>query len=248
MNKINGQLTEKEKERYQRQIIFPEWGNNCQERLKKSKIFIAGAGGLGSPVSIYLAIAGVGHIIICDKGEPELSNLNRQILHDDSRIGVNKSLSARDTLLRLNPDITVEPAAMTINFDTVEKIIGHVDVIVDCLDNFETRHILNQYAVKHRIPMVHGGVYGMNGQITFIRPPETPCLWCIHPGTLPTVVFPIIGATAGVIGSLQALEVIKYLAGIGTNLINRMLIWDGCKMKFEEIIQKKMQDCPVCGK
>jgi molybdopterin/thiamine biosynthesis adenylyltransferase len=238
-------LSARELKRYHRQMIFPNWGEETQLRLKGSKVFVAGAGGLGSPVSIYLAVAGVGTIRICDYSTPELSNLNRQILHDDSRIGKNKALSAQETLNQINPDIIVEPIVEKIYEEAVAALIGTVDLIVDCMDNFETRQILNAYAVKTRIPMIHAGVYGMRGQITFIKSPETPCLWCMHTGTVPQVVFPIVGATAGVIGCLEALEAIKYLSGMGTNLLGRMLIWDGFNMDFTELPQKKMPDCPV---
>jgi len=241
------QLSEQERERYHRQIIFPDWGVDTQERLKNAHVFIAGAGGLGSPVSMYLTTAGIGTLRICDCGEPELSNLNRQILHDDSRIGINKALSARQTLERLNPDIRIETRTENINDETVEEIIGDVDLIMDCLDNFDTRHVLNRYALRKHIPMVHGGVSGMNGQITFLHPPETPCLWCIQPGSPPPVLFPIVGATAGVIGSLQALEALKYLSGIGTLLKSNVLFWNGATMDFMTLPQQKNPGCPVCG-
>ncbi len=240
-------LSERERNRYHRQMIFPDWGEEAQARLKNSTVFVAGAGGLGSPVSMYLAVAGVGTIRICDFSTPDLSNLNRQILHDDSRIGKNKAVSAQETLTKLNPDITVEPVLEKITEETVARLIGNVNLIVDCMDNFETRQILNKYAVKSLTPMIHAGVFGMRGQITFIKPPETPCLWCMHTGTVPQVVFPIVGATAGVVGCLEALEAIKYLSGVGTNLMGRMLIWDGFNMEFVELSQKKMPDCPVCG-
>jgi adenylyltransferase/sulfurtransferase len=240
-------LSESERNRYQRQIIFPGWGEEAQQRVKNAKVFVAGAGGLGSPLSMYLAVAGVGTIRIADCGTLELSNLNRQILHDDSRINKNKALSAQETLTRLNPEIKVEPVAEEITDANTEAVIGTVDLIVDCLDNFETRQILNKYAVRTQTAMIHAGVYGMRGQITFIKPPETPCLWCMHTGTLPKTVFPIVGATAGVIGCLEALEAIKYLSGVGTNLMGRMLIWDGAAMEFMELPQKKIPDCPVCG-
>ncbi|MCP4714399.1 MAG: HesA/MoeB/ThiF family protein [Deltaproteobacteria bacterium] len=247
MSNHNNNLSSRELERYNRQIIFPEWGDEAQEKIKASKVFIAGAGGLGSPVSIYLAVAGIGTIRICDYGEPELSNLNRQILHDDSRIGINKAVSAKQTLEQLNPDISVTALTKKITADTVDDLIGDVDIIMDCLDNFDTRHILNRYAVKHSIALVHAGVFGMQGQIMFIKPPETPCLWCIHAGSPPQVMFPIVGATAGVVGSIQALEAVKYLSGIGINLMDSLLIWDGTKMEFMHLPQKRVHDCPVCG-
>ena len=240
-------LTESEKDRYHRQMIFEGWGEDAQNKLKKSRVFVVGAGGLGSPVSIYLAVAGIGTIRICDFGEPELSNLNRQILHDDTRIGVNKAVSAKETLEKLNPDIIVDPIEEKITSENIETIIGDVDLIVDCLDNFDTRHIVNQYAVKKSIPMIHAGVYGMQGQMTFIKTPETPCLWCVNPGSPPPVVFPIVGATAGVMGCIQALEAIKYLSGVGSTMMGSLLIWDGTTMTFTSLPQNKILDCPVCS-
>lgn len=239
-------LSQQEQERYCRQMLLPGWGIETQLRLKNSRVFIAGAGGLGSPVTIYLAVAGIGTLRICDCGELELSNLNRQILHDDSRIGWNKAVSAKATLERMNPDISVEALQEKITAENAGQLIGRVDLIVDCLDNFATRHIINKYAVNTGIPIIHAGVYGMQGQITFIKAPETPCLWCISAGT-PPAVFPIVGATAGVIGCLEALEAIKYLSGVGTNLMDRLLVWDGQKIEFMELPQKRIADCPVCG-
>jgi len=241
-------LTDTEKNRYHRQMLIPGWGDEGQEKLKDATVFIAGAGGLGSPLSIYLAVAGVGTLRICDYGSPELSNLNRQILHDDTRIGRNKADSARETLTRLNPDITVIPLTEKITDETLEDLVGASDIIVDCLDNFDTRHVLNRFAVKHRRPMVHAGVYGMNGQMLFIQPPETPCLWCMHAGSVQVSIFPIVGATAGVVGCMEAIETLKYLTGTGSNLKGCLLIWDGSTMEFTKIELQKLPDCPVCGK
>ncbi len=240
-------LSERELERYHRQIIFEGWGEAAQEKLKSATVFIAGAGGLGSPLSTYLAVAGVGTLRICDFGEPELSNLNRQILHDDGRIGKNKAVSARETLERLNPDIAVEPVTEKILSENVGQVVGEADLMIDCLDNFETRHVLNRLAVEKSLPLLHGGVYGMGGQMMFIKPPETPCMWCINPGSPPPVVFPIVGATAGVIGCIQAIEALKYLSGVGDPLMGTLLIWDGTRMDFMHLPQQKDPNCPVCG-
>jgi adenylyltransferase/sulfurtransferase len=241
------ELSETEKIRFHRQMIFEGWGEETQKKLKNSRVFVAGAGGLGSPVSIYLAVAGVGTICICDHGEPELSNLNRQILHDDTSIGKNKALSAQESIERLNPESVIEPITDKILDENVAALVGKVDLIVDCMDNFDTRHTLNRYAVKESIPMIHAGVFGMQGQMTFIKTPETPCLWCINPGSPPPVVFPIVGATAGVMGCIQALEAIKYLSGVGSNVMGTLLIWDGSKMEFSHLPQRKVKNCPVCG-
>lgn len=239
-------LTRQEQERYSRQMLIPGWGPAAQMRLKQSRVFIAGAGGLGSPVSMYLAAAGIGTLRICDCGELELSNLNRQILHDDRRIGWIKAVSARETLERTNPDITVEDLPKEITAANIAALVGQADLILDCLDNFQTRYILNEYAVASGIPLIHAGVCRMQGQVTFINPPATPCLWCICAGA-PSDTVPIVGAAAGVIGSIEALEAIKYLSGIGTTLQNRMLVWNGETAECMDLPQRTIVDCPVCG-
>ena len=237
-----------ENERYARQMIISGWGDEGQRRINNATVFIAGAGGLGSPAAVYLAAAGVGTIIICDDGEPELSNLNRQILHSDADIGVNKALSAKDSLNMLNPNVTVRPVTERINKNSVESAVADADIMVDCLDNFETRHVLNEFAVKNSIPFVHAGIHGLSGQVTFIHSPETPCLRCVFPGAVPKDVFPVVGVTPGIIGTIEAAEVLKWIVGIGENLKNILLIWDGDTMDFQKIDIKKDPDCPVCGK
>jgi adenylyltransferase/sulfurtransferase len=241
-------LTNEERERYHRQIIFSGWGEEGQKKIKQATVFIAGAGGLGSPVAIYLAAAGVGRLRICDFGKPELSNLNRQILHTEEDIDKNKALSARETLNKINPHVKIENFSDKIERENVSRLVGDAQIIVDCMDNFPTRHILNEYALKAGLPFVHAGVSGMSGQITFIHTPETPCLYCIFPGSPPSELFPIVGATAGVIGTLEALEVLKHLTGKGRPLKNRMLFWDGELMNFHEIPLQKDPNCPICGK
>ena len=241
-------LSDDDKERFQRQIILPGWGEEGQEKVKQATVFIAGAGGLGSPVSIYLAAAGVGRLRICDCGEPELSNLNRQVLHSDTDIGKNKALSAQETLANINPHVMVESLPEKIVKETVADLVGDAQIIVDCMDNFPTRHILNEYAYTKGLPFVHAGVFGMSGQLSFIHTPETPCLYCVFPGSPPPEIFPIVGATAGVIGTLEVLETLKYLTGKGDLVRNRMLFWDGELMNFHEIAIQKDPNCIVCGK
>ena len=235
------------KERYARQMIINGWGDAGQEKLKKATVFIAGAGGLGSPVAIYLAAAGVGNIRICDHGMPELSNLNRQILHSESDIGHYKVFSAKDSIASVNPHVTVYPLTDMIQSENVESLVGDSDIIVDCLDNFETRHVLNELAVKRSLPFVHAGIHGLSGQVTFIHSPETPCLRCVFPSVVPKQVFPVVGVTPGIIGSIEAAETLKWLVNIGTTLKNKLLIWDGDTMDFQKIDIKKDPDCPVCG-
>ena len=224
-----------------------DWGLEAQKRLKQSTIFIAGAGGLGSPVSIYLAAAGIGNIRICDFDTLEWSNLNRQILHYPDRLGINKAVSAKKTLEELNPSINVIALTDKIVSENVDAIIGDSDIIVDCMDNFTTRYILNEAAIRKGIPFVFGSIWGMEGRMSFIKPPETPCLKCLYHEAPPLETFPVIGATPGVIGSLQVIEVIKYITGIGENLKGKLLVWDGRKGEFKNYKAYKDPECPVCS-
>jgi len=240
-------LTAADRERYHRHMLIGGWGEAGQERVKAARVFVAGAGGLGSPTTMYLAVAGVGHLAVCDCDTAELSNLNRQILHDDSRIGVNKAESARMTLSRLNPDIRVEAVPQRIEADNVDELVGDADIIVDCLDNFPTRYVLNACAVRKGIPLVHGSVWGMEGRMTFLRPPETPCLRCVFPAAPPREMFPVLGAVPGVIGCLQAVETLKHLTGIGSNLKGKLLVWDGLDCEFALYPIARNPDCPVCS-
>jgi len=269
-------LSDQERERYLRQIILPDWGEAAQERLKNATVFVAGAGGLGSPVAFYLAAAGVGTVRICDPTTPELSNLNRQILHSHEDFQKTKADSAGETLSRLNPEIQIVCLSESINADTVDTLVGEAQLIIDCLDNFETRYILNAYAVRTETPFIHAGVTAFSGQISFIHPPETACLACIIPeapdasqpdarsdGVAPSrppsadtsdpgrlrgaKPFPILGATAGVLGCLQAMEALKYLSGSGKNLKGRLLFFEGENLSFQELVVEKDPACPVCG-
>jgi adenylyltransferase/sulfurtransferase len=240
-------LTPEDYQRYHRQMILPSWGEEAQRALKQSCVFIAGAGGLGSPVAFYLAAAGVGTLRICDSGVLELSNLNRQILHGDDRIGANKAFSAAKTLQVVNPSVRVIPLTDTVTFDNVETLIGEARLLIDCLDNFETRYILNDHAVKSGLPLVHAGVNGYCGQITFIQPPQTPCLACLVAEAPPPEIFPILGATAGAVGCLEAMGALKYLTGNGELLKGRLLFFDGESMQIQEVSFEKDPECRVCG-
>lgn len=235
-------------ERYKRQIMIADWGTAGQERLRAATVFIAGAGGLGSPVSMYLAASGVGTLRICDCGEPELSNLNRQILHDDTRIGTNKALSARQTLERINPHVNVIALPETITDQSIAGLTGNADLLVDCLDNFETRHVLNRHAVSRHIPLVHGAIHGLSGQLSVFYPPRTPCLACIFPPEVPKEIFPVAGFTPGVIGTLQAAETVKIILGLGSPLYGILLMWDGAEADFQKIPVFRSPACPVCGR
>ncbi len=240
-------LTDYDLVRYHRQMLTPGWGREGQARLKSSRVFIAGAGGLGSPVAIYLAVAGVGEIRICDADTIELSNLNRQILHTDKRIGQPKALSAARTLRALNPTVRVVPYCDTLDENSAERIIGRPDIVIDCLDNFETRYLLNTYCIKNRIPWVHAAIWGLTGQVTFFHPPETPCLRCLVPEPPPKETFPVVGVTPGLAGCIQAMEALKFLTGIGTNLKGVLLVFDGEDMTFSSLNIKRAASCPDCG-
>jgi molybdopterin/thiamine biosynthesis adenylyltransferase len=238
-------FSERELERYKRQMML--FGGEGQERLKKSHIFIAGAGGLGSPVSIYLAVAGVGTITIVDMDVVDQTNLNRQILHFDRDIGRKKTASAEEKLQELNPDITVNAIDMKIDETNAQNLVGKADGIVDAMDNYPTRYLLNDVAIAKQIPLFHGGIRGFYGQATTIIPGTTPCLKCIFPKAPPSEVFPVVGVTPGIIGMVQATEVLKYLTGSGELLKNRLFIWDGMQAHAEEICVEKNPSCEACG-
>jgi adenylyltransferase/sulfurtransferase len=238
-------LSQNDRERYSRQILL--FGEEGQERLKNATIFIAGAGGLGSPVSIYLAVAGVGRIILVDKDTVERTNLNRQILHYDRDIGRKKTASAEERLRAINPDITVEVVETTIDGTNVYELVGDADGIVDAMDNFPTRYLLNRVALEKGIPLFHGAIRGLYGQATTILPGKTACLRCTFPHPPPKEVFPVVGVTPGFIGMVQATEVVKYLVGTGELLANRLLLWDGERAVVEEVALERDLSCEVCG-
>ncbi|MDD5085127.1 MAG: HesA/MoeB/ThiF family protein [Candidatus Omnitrophica bacterium] len=240
-------MSENDKQRYARQILLPHWGEEGQEKLKNSTVFVAGAGGLGSPASMYLAVAGVGCLRVCDHDSLELTNLNRQILHSDSMIGKRKAESAKLTLERLNPSIEIVALDKTIDESTVDELVGDAQIIVDCMDNFPTRFVLNKCAARKKIPFVYGSVWGLIGYLAFIKVPETPCLSCVFCEAPPKETFPVVGATPGVIGSLEALETLKYLTGVGENLRNKLLLWYGDTMEFRLQDIRRAKNCPVCS-
>jgi len=231
-------------ERYARQI--PLIGEEGQRRLAEATVFIAGAGGLGSPVSIYLAEAGVGGIRIADLDVVDESNLNRQILHPADRIGMLKAESSKKTLSALNPECTVTAFAEKIDADSILRMAEGADLIIDCMDNFETRYILNEASRKLNIPLLHGAVTGFSGQITLIIPNETPCLSCIFPKAETASSAPILGAAAGVVGSMQALEAVRFLVGKPT-LAGKLLLYDGASNAVDIFSVKKSPRCQVCG-
>ncbi|HEY97747.1 MAG TPA: HesA/MoeB/ThiF family protein [Dehalococcoidia bacterium] len=242
-------LSREELERYDRQIMLYGFGEEGQEKLKKARVFIAGAGGLGSPVSIYLAIAGVGNIRIIDHDTVELSNLNRQILHWQENIRERKTDSAVEKLRKLNPDIKVEGIAETITEKNIPRLVVNADIIIDAMDNLETRYILNRAAIDKNIPFVHGAVNGFEGRAMTVIPGKSACLNCVYHGvTVPREKIPVIGVTPAVIGCIQATEAIKYITGMGNLLTNRLINYDALSMTFTEFTVKRDPDCEHCGK
>ena len=240
-------LTQEEKQRYDRQIIIPGVGEAGQEKLKNARVVIAGTGGLGSPISFYLAAAGLGNLRIIDNDRVELSNLNRQILHWDKDIGKEKAKSAQEKLLRFNKHVKIETINTTIDETNISGLVEGFDVIVDAMDNMPTRFLLNKAAIQHRIPFVHGAVSGLEGRAMTVIPGKSACIRCIYHGSPPKTKFPVLGTTPAVIGAIQATEVIKYLTGIGTLLTNRLLIYDGLNMKFTELSVVRNTNCEHCG-
>lgn len=238
-------LSERERERYKRQMTL--FGDGGQERLKKAHIFIAGAGGLGSPAAIYLAVAGVGTITIVDMDAVEQSNLNRQILHMDRDIGKKKTVSAIEKLREYNGDITINAIDTAIGGDNVHELVGRADGIVDAMDNYPVRYLLNRVAIEKKIPFFHGAISGFHGQATTVLPGTTACVECIVPKAPPKETSPVIGATAGIIAMVQATEVIKYLTKSGDLLAGRLFLWDGLAATAEQITVEKNTKCPACG-
>lgn len=240
-------LSQGELERYDRQIMIQEIGKEGQEKLKKAKVFIAGAGGLGSPISIYLAAAGVGVIRIVDHDRIELSNLNRQILHWDEDIGKKKVDSVRDKLSKLNPNVKLELLSETIDEGNILSMVEGFDAIVDALDNLPTRYLLNKASIKYNIPFFHGAVSGLEGRAMTIIPGKSACLRCMYHGQVPAEKFPVIGVTPALIGCIQATEVIKYIVGMGNLLTDRLLVYDGMNIEFREFRVSKNPQCEHCG-
>lgn len=240
-------LTRDELTRYDRQIMLKGLGRDGQEKLKKARVFVAGAGGLGSPISLYLAVAGVGNIRIVDHDTIELSNLNRQIMHGDGDIGKRKTDSAMQKLKGLNKDVNVEAVAKTITEENVAELVDDCDLIVDAMDNLPTRYVLNRAAIEKKIPFFHGAVYGFEGRAMTVIPGKTACLWCVYQGRVTQGKFPVIGVAPAVIGCLQATEVIKYLTGIGELLTSQLLMYDGLNLEFTKLEVKRDPNCQHCG-
>ncbi|MGB2983267.1 MAG: molybdopterin-synthase adenylyltransferase MoeB [Candidatus Bipolaricaulia bacterium] len=246
------ELTQEEIRRYLRHLVLPEIGVDGQRRLKAARVLVVGAGGLGSPVLMYLAAAGVGAIGIVDSDVVEFSNLQRQIVHDETSLGRPKAESARDRLLDLNSKIEITPYEEVFSSSSAERIASGYDLIIDGTDNFPTRYLINDVCLKLGIPFVYGAIFRMEGQVSVFCRPDGPCYRCVFPDPPPPdsvmtcVEAGVLGVVTGTIGTLQATEAIKLILGLGNTLSGRLLIYDACEMRFESILIDKNADCPVC--
>ena len=246
-------MTQEQSLRYARHTMLPEVGEKGQVKLLQSKVLCLGAGGLGSPSGLYLAAAGVGTIGFVDDDVVDQSNLQRQILHATDRVGLPKVESASIAIGKLNPDVKVIQHQTRLSSDNVLDIIKDYDLIVDGADNFPTRYLLNDAALKLNKPVVHASIYRFEGQVTSFLPYEGPCYRCLYPSPPPPDMAPscqeagVLGVLCGVIGSLQANEAIKILLGIGKPLAGRLLMFDALGLKFRELKLRRDPTCPTCG-
>jgi adenylyltransferase/sulfurtransferase len=240
-------LSAEDSARYDRQIMIREIGQEGQGKLKRAKVFVAGAGGIGSPVCLYLAAAGVGSLRIADHDTVELSNLNRQILHWDQDIQKRKIDSAQEKLTKLNPSVDIDIRGERITEENILSLVAGCDAVVDAMDNLPARYILNKTALVKGIPFFHGAVRGFEGRVMTVVPGRSACLRCLYRGPVPEERFPVIGVTPAVVGCIQATEVIKWIVGTGQLLTDRLLLYDGLNMTFTEFKVNRNPNCDHCS-
>ena len=247
-------LTAEQRERYSRHLLLPEVGIEGQQKLLDAKVLLLGAGGLGSPSALYLAAAGVGTLGIVDNDEVDLSNLQRQVIHSSDRIGVRKVDSAEQTINALNPDVKVEKHPVRLDASNIMEILPGYDIVVDGLDNFPTRYLLNDASVRLRIPVVSAAILGFEGQLSVFAPYEGPCYRCLFPVPPPAELAPscgangVLGVLPGTMGLLQATEVIKLILGEGDPLIGRLLMYDALSARVSEVKVRRDPECPICSR
>jgi adenylyltransferase/sulfurtransferase len=247
-------LSPDQRARYSRHLLIPEVGEEGQQRLLDARVLLIGAGGLGSPASLYLAAAGVGTLGIVDADVVDESNLQRQIVHSTERLGEAKVASAKRTIEALNPDVTVVAYQERLTSENVDRILADGwDVIVDGADNFPTRYLVNDASVWSGIPVVHGSIFRFEGQVTLFRPGVGPCYRCLFPQPPPPELAPscaeggVLGVLPGIIGSIQANETLKLILGRGDSLAGRLLLFDALGTTLDEVTVRRNPDCPVCG-
>jgi sulfur-carrier protein adenylyltransferase/sulfurtransferase len=246
-------LSEEQIRRYHRHIIMPTVGSRGQRKLLNARVLLVGAGGLGSPAALYLAAAGVGTLGIVDFDTVELSNLQRQILHGVEDVGRPKVESAAETIASINPDVRVEQHRVALTSENALEILQGYDYVLDGTDNFPTRYLINDASVMLEKTVVHGSIFQFDGQVTVFKPGEGPCYRCLFPSPPPPGAVPscaeagVLGVLPGIVGSLQAVETIKLILGLGNPLIGRLLIFEALEMEFTEVKIRRSPSCPVCG-
>lgn len=247
-------MTDEQLLRYSRHLLLPELGVEGQARLRAAHVLLVGAGGLGCPAALYLASSGVGRLTIADPDVVDLTNLQRQILYRADSIGAPKSESARAALRAVNPEVEVVPVALRLADEALERAVGAADVVLDCSDNFETRHAVNRACVRHARPLVSGAAIRFDGQLAVFDPrrPGAPCYACLFPEDaqaeeLRCAVMGVLAPLTGAIGALQAIEAIKLIAGIGESLAGRLLLFDALHGESRIVRIARDPRCPVCG-
>ena len=246
-------FTEEQINRYSRHILLKEVGGKGQKKLLDGKVLVIGAGGLGSPIALYLAAAGVGTIGLADADEVDLSNLQRQVIHFTPDVGKPKVLSAKEKMEAMNPDVTVRPYQSWVTADNIADIIKDYDFVIDGTDNFAAKFLINDACVLANKPYSHGGILQFDGQTMTVVPGDSACYRCIFPEPPPQEVIPtcsqagVIGVLPGVLGTIQATEAIKFLLGAGELLTDRLMTYNALRMRFREIAIRKNAKCPICG-
>jgi molybdopterin/thiamine biosynthesis adenylyltransferase len=247
-------LTAEQRERYSRHLLLPEVGIEGQQKLLDAKVLLLGAGGLGSPAALYLAAAGVGTLGIVDNDDVDLSNLQRQVIHSSERIGVPKVDSAEQTINALNPDVKVVKHPVRLDASNIMEILPGYDIVVDGLDNFPTRYLLNDASVRLQIPVVSAAILGFEGQLSVFKPYDGPCYRCLFPVPPPAELAPscgangVLGVLPGTMGLLQATEVVKLILGEGEPLIGRLLMYDALAARVTEVKVRRDPECPICSR
>jgi sulfur-carrier protein adenylyltransferase/sulfurtransferase len=247
-------MSAEQRDRYSRHLLLDEVGIDGQQKLLDAKVLLLGAGGLGSPSALYLAAAGVGTLGIVDDDVVDLSNLQRQVIHNTQRVGVSKVDSAEETIHALNPDVKVEKHKVRLGPDNIMDILPNYDIVVDGLDNFPTRYLLNDASVRLRIPVVSAAILGFDGQLSVFKPYEGPCYRCLFPVPPPAELAPscgangVLGVLPGTMGLLQATEVIKLILDVGNPAIGRLLMYDALAATMTEVKIRRDPDCPICSR
>ncbi|MGQ9724125.1 MAG: HesA/MoeB/ThiF family protein [Tepidimonas sp.] len=247
-------MTDEQLLRYSRHILLDEIGIEGQQRLLNARVVVVGAGGLGSPVALYLASAGVGHITLVDHDTVDATNLQRQIAHDLSRVGLPKALSAQVAMHAINPEVRIAPLTQRADDALLDTVLPGADVLLDCTDNFHTRHLINRASVRHGVPLVSGAAIRFDGQLSVYDPrdPHSPCYACLFPETeglqeTRCATMGVFAPLVGIIGTMQAAEALKLIVGLGSRLVGRLLMLDGRGLAFTEVQLARRPDCPVCG-